>query len=158
MTVFITRTSYERQECLFKSFFKLTTKKTSKNRNGGPLWSSWGQHGAHLGPVGPRWAPCWPHEPCYQGWIDSGKTTYSTLEKLWPILYTFRTTLSNNYPGFGILSKNYLIYELIYNDSIWTHFPNFPFLPRKHVRKITWLYISTKPEFYQLKILSQRQM
>ena len=29
--------------------------------------SSWGQHGAHLGPVGPRWAPCQPHEPCYQG-------------------------------------------------------------------------------------------
>ena len=29
--------------------------------------SSWGQHGCHLGPVGPRWAPCWPHEPCYQG-------------------------------------------------------------------------------------------
>ena len=26
-----------------------------------------GQHGAHLGPVEPRWAPCWPHEPCYQG-------------------------------------------------------------------------------------------
>ena len=24
--------------------------------------SSWGQHGAHLGPVGPRWTPCWPHE------------------------------------------------------------------------------------------------
>ena len=23
---------------------------------------SWGQHGAHLGPRGPRWAPCWPHE------------------------------------------------------------------------------------------------
>ena len=31
------------------------------------LQSSWGQHGGHLGPVGPRWAPCWPHEPCYQG-------------------------------------------------------------------------------------------
>ena len=25
-------------------------------------------HGAHLGPVGPRWAPWWPHEPCYQGY------------------------------------------------------------------------------------------
>ena len=25
------------------------------------------QHGAHLGPVGPRWAPCWSHKPCYQG-------------------------------------------------------------------------------------------
>ena len=22
---------------------------------------SWDQHGAHLGPTGPRWAPCWPH-------------------------------------------------------------------------------------------------
>ena len=29
--------------------------------------SSWGQHGAHLGPIGPRWAPCWSHELCYQG-------------------------------------------------------------------------------------------
>ena len=24
-------------------------------------------HGAYLCFVGPRWAPCWPHEPCYQG-------------------------------------------------------------------------------------------
>ena len=31
--------------------------------------SSWGQHGAHPGPGGPRWAPCWPHEFCYQGWL-----------------------------------------------------------------------------------------
>ena len=23
--------------------------------------------GAHLGPFGPRWAPCWPHEPYYLG-------------------------------------------------------------------------------------------
>ena len=28
---------------------------------------SWGQHGAHLGPTGPGWAPCWPHEFCYLG-------------------------------------------------------------------------------------------
>ena len=28
------------------------------------------QHGAHLGPVSPRWAPCWPHEPCYQGHLQ----------------------------------------------------------------------------------------
>ena len=28
---------------------------------------SWGQSGAHLGPTWPRWAPCWPHEPCYLG-------------------------------------------------------------------------------------------
>ena len=49
---------------------------TSQRRQGGVLhtvipqmgWqSSWGQHGIHLGPVGPRWTPCWPHEPCYEG-------------------------------------------------------------------------------------------
>ena len=28
---------------------------------------SMGQYGAHLGPVGPRWTPCCPHGPCYQG-------------------------------------------------------------------------------------------
>ena len=28
---------------------------------------SWGQHGAHLCPVGPRWTPFWPHESWYQG-------------------------------------------------------------------------------------------
>ena len=28
---------------------------------------SMGQHGAHLGPPGPRWAPCWPNELCYLG-------------------------------------------------------------------------------------------
>ena len=27
----------------------------------------WGQHGAHLGPTGPRWTPCWPQELCYLG-------------------------------------------------------------------------------------------
>ena len=24
-------------------------------------------YGAHLRPTGPRWAPCWSHEPCYLG-------------------------------------------------------------------------------------------
>ena len=33
-----------------------------------PWWQgSWGQHGAQLGPTGPRLAPCWPHELCYLG-------------------------------------------------------------------------------------------
>ena len=37
------------------------------NQYQAPDSSSWGQHGAHLGPTGPRWAPCWPHELCYLG-------------------------------------------------------------------------------------------
>ena len=28
---------------------------------------SWGQHRAQLGPTGPSWGPCWPHELCYLG-------------------------------------------------------------------------------------------
>ena len=32
-----------------------------------PLYTDSKVHGAHLGHVGPRWAPCQPHEPCYQG-------------------------------------------------------------------------------------------
>ena len=26
-------------------------------------------HGAHLRPTGPRWAPYWPHEPCYLWYV-----------------------------------------------------------------------------------------
>ena len=29
--------------------------------------SSLGQHWAHLGHIGPRWAPCWPQKACCQG-------------------------------------------------------------------------------------------
>ena len=43
---------------------------TSQCAQGPRKQSSWGQHGAHLGPVGPRWAPCWPHAPCYQGHLS----------------------------------------------------------------------------------------
>ena len=38
---------------------------------------SWGQHGAHLGPVGPWWAPCWPMNLAIRGlmWIFLRKLT-----------------------------------------------------------------------------------
>ena len=32
----------------------------------------WGQNGAKLGPTGPSWAPCWPHEPCYLESAEAG--------------------------------------------------------------------------------------
>ena len=35
-----------------------TPSPTQKTKFMGPTWS-------HLGPVGPRLAPCWPREPCY---------------------------------------------------------------------------------------------
>ena len=27
-------------------------------------------HGANMGPTGPRWSPCWPHELCYLGYTS----------------------------------------------------------------------------------------
>ena len=45
--------------------------------------SSCGQHGAHLGPVGPRWAPCWPHEPCYQGYQTKSKASWDSVRVIW---------------------------------------------------------------------------
>ena len=50
--------------------------------------SSCGQHGAHLGPVGPRWAPCWPHEPCYLGiFISKVIYCYSHVTEIYDITF-----------------------------------------------------------------------
>ena len=46
-----------------------------------------GQHGAHLGPVVPRWAPCRPHEPCYLGSQPMSKMYHKHLCRD-PKLYT----------------------------------------------------------------------
>ena len=44
---------------------------------------SWGHEGAHLGPVGPMWAPCRPHKPCYQGIVHP----YTVIDdRIWPVL------------------------------------------------------------------------
>ena len=56
--------------------------------------SSWGQHGAHLGPTGPRWALCWPHKLCYLGsWLivrsfsirtsEPDNLTYQKFDLIW---------------------------------------------------------------------------
>ena len=41
--------------------------------------SSWDLHWAHLGLKWPRWAPCWPHEPCYQVCQFSSRKHYRLL-------------------------------------------------------------------------------
>ena len=48
-----------------------------------PLYQgSWGQREANLGPTGPRWAPCWPHELCYLGLALS--RIFKTWRNRWP--------------------------------------------------------------------------
>ena len=52
---------------------------------------SWGQHGAHLGPTGPSWAPCWPHELCYLGqhtWLRKGEVILASWSQLFHSLYS----------------------------------------------------------------------
>ena len=51
------------------------------------LCSEYLNHGAYLGPTGPRWAPCWPHELCYLdrpawGWCQHQKKTTGILDNL----------------------------------------------------------------------------
>ena len=63
-----------------------------------------GQHGVHLVPTGPRWAPCWPHELCSLGlailnkirWLSFGAcmSACGMLSAIWivghhPILYSY---------------------------------------------------------------------
>ena len=37
----------------------------------------------HLGPAGPRWAPCWPHELCYLGRALLGRDKLITYKMKW---------------------------------------------------------------------------
>ena len=53
------------------------------------LQSSWDQHGAHLGPVGPGWAPCWTHEPYCLGFFRYLLLLFSDLGTLCEKVYAF---------------------------------------------------------------------
>ena len=67
--------------------------------------SSWGQHGAHLGPVGPRWAPRWPHESCYQG--SCGVSLASNLEKIDEVIKALHSVHCNSM--YVMPSKHYTL-------------------------------------------------
>ena len=55
----------------------------------GPTW-------AHLGPTGPRWAPCWPHEPCYLG-MKAKQDWNDTIDKTkWTKIYVCSQNQNDN--------------------------------------------------------------
>ena len=84
---------------------ELEKSQDTKFRNSIDVWSSHrtqiassrGQHGAHLGPVGTRWAPCWPHQPCYQGSYCYCWLSPTVLALLVLILGCFGTTTWTHY-------------------------------------------------------------
>ena len=55
---------------IFWTKIKNHTNNTMKNTDTQIARFIWGQHGEHLGLVRPRWAPNWPHKPCYQSISD----------------------------------------------------------------------------------------
>ena len=57
-----------------------------------------GQHGAHLGATGPRWAPCWPHELCYLG------------------LYYYEHMEDEEYWGRKAITNTFTVFQL----TMWT--------------------------------------
>ena len=87
---------------------------------------SWGQHVAHLGPVGPRWAPCWPHEPCYQCWSIP-----------WPLMPQLLMSPGHQqlcyWQGFQ-LSLPYMCWVIIEKNHIFFMFPKINPAPEE-VRK-----------------------
>ena len=48
----------------------------------GPTWGP-------LGPVGPRWAPCWPHEPCNQCGSDTFGISQGKIASTYCVYYFY---------------------------------------------------------------------
>ena len=74
-------------------------------------------HGAHLGPTGPRWAPCWPHELCYLG--------------IWPIMSSHLVFNISNALHFISLVTQRMMFRIISYLVLYTRlFVKFSFYPR----------------------------
>ena len=80
-----------------------------------------GQHGAHLGPVGPRWALCWPHEPCYQGRLAKEFTGHYKLLYYYLIRLQFEYIIHKhlNTPDLPCLLENVHMPWIMKNSWTW---------------------------------------
>ena len=89
------------------------------------LQGSWGQHGAHLGPIGPKWAPCWPHEPwylgCYMQW-NINQNAYIVIKKR-DILKCHLQKCQLFYLSLNML-KHLLCFVFFFPENIWVRSRN----------------------------------
>ena len=91
-----------------------------------PRWQdSWDQRGAHLGPISPRWVPCWSHEPCYQGCSTSAIVA----------LYAISCHSACHYDA---LLKQSLVFSGLFQDQSHNHviFPCLRIKERKTCKNI----------------------
>ena len=106
--------------------------------------SSWGQHGAHLGPVGPRWAPCCPHEPCYQGGLANCLLHGSISQTKFILL----TTLWYHYFDRSVVAT-FSDWKVEHDDGMtWKRFPHYcPFERNPRMIDVKpWCFICCYPE------------
>ena len=72
----------------------------------------WGQHGAHMGPTGPRWAPCWSHESCYLG-KGHGKYQSISIKLYYQIFVSFVVRYVKYNYEVNVLIANLFIHVLL---------------------------------------------
>ena len=130
--------------------------------------SSWGQHGAHLGPVGPRWAPCWPHEPCSQGIFTGNKHTILWFFKPQNTLMTSNSSAhtfmkdksaSGNNGSCALNQERVQNTKSVYEDSTvqkpWTAHQVSAILPY-FIPSIIWIYIFFLPTISDIFLIGSR--
>ena len=133
------------------------------------LQDSWGQHGAHLGQTGPRWAPCWPHE--FAVWVNRHRRIEEFRIKIfvdsiehflvfrlrkWIRIYTTicYTSIFSTYVWKSFLQVSFMLHRTFdwFISLDWTHNLHCPFIPTvnfiafclcKSSRKPFWCKIYT---------------
>ena len=105
--------------------------------------SSLGQHGAQLGPIGPRLAPCWPHEPCYQG--------HDTI--MMPLLrqYDVATSFWRNA---DVVFASCACWDQLHREIYWCHCITYPqwtsVTPLNSVQPTSWAWARWRPRWVSL--------
>ena len=101
-----------------------------------PWWQgSWGQHGAHMGPTGPIWAPCWPHGLCYLGYFDESRFNLIWNDgrvKIGGFMGTHCLRVSSAYCGYGLSQ-----WETTLQGSVVSHWLS-PYLESPVVADMPW--------------------
>ena len=57
------------------------------------MWPTW----VHRGPTGHRWAPCWPHEPCYLGQLSKIVITHPVTDSYYISAYIPQVCFAGSY-------------------------------------------------------------
>ena len=132
-------------------------------------------HGAHLGPTGPRWAPCWPHELCYLGHCHPERIHYHCVICVFVPHTVFSFPSSSSHAFSNLKKKNRLdTYVRTSSDGnifrvtgpLWGEFTGDRWIPRtkasdaelwcKRLSKQSWgWWLETPSVHYDVSVMYQ---